>query len=387
MPAAVEERQLAPQIDAPARQPHSDYIYGIDLVRFACALCVAAFHLTWKTPETAWFLPFGWVGVQVFFVISGLVIANSAQGATPPQFLTGRFMRIYPTAWCAAAVSYPLFLWQFPNMVDPLQRLYFSLILFPGPFIATAYWTLPIELAFYFVVYSLIVFNGFRHVRWLAVFLILWGAPCVVGLALNARGLAHWNWINFTYLWENMSLLRYGPYFGLGMLVWLYKEKRAGIIAFAAAALALALGLMEIYAKTAEVLPKFAQSTPALQQPWTHLPLATNLAFLAAFAAILLAVKFNRLFPVNARLRKTVRTLGLMTYPFYLLHELVGAFVIAQTSKLGMTHLTSVFIALATIGLVSLVIAIYCEPALRRALKLTGRILSPTAKKPAFKTT
>ncbi|HEY1903246.1 MAG TPA: acyltransferase [Terracidiphilus sp.] len=366
-----------------ARKANGEYIYGVDLVRFACAVSVAAFHLTWMTAGIAWFMPFGWVGVQVFFVISGLVIANSAQGASARQFLTGRFLRIYPTAWCAAIVSYPLFLWEFPKMADRLQRLYFSIVLFPGPFIATAYWTLPIELSFYFVVYSLIVFNGFRYIRSLAILLILWGAPYLAALALNAHGSVHWGWVNFQYIWENMSLLRYGPYFGLGIVVWLYKEKRLGKAGLLAAGLALVLALMEIYAKAQEILPNFARSA-GTQTPWTHLATASNLAFCAAFAAILLSVKFNHRFPANAEVRRAVRLLGLTTYPFYLLHERVGAFVIYQTSRFGLAHLPGVMVALISIGALSLFIAYYCEPALRSLLKKIGRLANPAPKNPAF---
>jgi peptidoglycan/LPS O-acetylase OafA/YrhL len=372
-----------PGSDTHARKSNGEYIYGVDLVRFACAVSVAVFHLTWMTAGIAWFMPFGWVGVQVFFVISGLVIANSAEGASARQFLTGRFLRIYPTAWCAAIVSYPLFLWEFPKMADRLQRLYFSIVLFPGPFIATAYWTLPIELSFYFVVYSLIVFNGFRYIQSLAILLILWGTPYLVALALNARGSVHWGWVNFEYVWENMSLLRYGPYFGLGILVWLYKEKRLGKAGLLAAGLALVLALMEIYAKAQEILPNFARSA-GTQTPWTHLATASNIAFCMAFAAILLSVRFNHRFPANAAVRRAVRLLGLTTYPFYLLHERVGAFVIYQTNRLGLAHLPGVMVALIAIGALSLFIAYYCEPALRSLLKRIGRLANPAPKKPAF---
>jgi peptidoglycan/LPS O-acetylase OafA/YrhL len=370
-----------------ARKPNQDYIFGIDLVRFACAVSVATFHLTRLDPETAGIMPVGWVGVPVFFVISGLVIANSAQGATAQKFLVGRFMRLYPTAWCAAMVSFPLYLWQYPKIADRFDRLYFSIVLFPGPFVAAAYWTLPIELAFYFVVYSLLMFHGFKHVKAMAIVLLLWGTPYLLALASNTRGLNHWGWVNFTYLWENMSLLRYGPYFGLGVLVWLFKEKRLGALGALAVGLALALAPLDIYAKAAEVLPDFARSPLHPGLNWTQLSCATSIAFYVAFAAIVLSVRFNHLFPSNAALRRTVRVLGLMTYPFYLLHERVGGFLIDQMKKLGMAYLPNVFVALVCVGAVSMLIALYAEPALRRFLKKVGRSLSPAAKKPAFETT
>lgn len=369
--------------DAASPKSQSEYIYGIDLVRFASAVSVAAFHLSWLTPGIAWFLPFGWVGVQVFFVISGLVIANSAQGVMPIQFLSSRFLRLYPTAWCAAVVSFPLLLWEFPKMPDRLQRLYFSIILFPGPFIATAYWTLPIELAFYFLIYSLIVFKGFRHIQAVAILLVLWSAPYVVALTLSRAGWKQWNWVDFDYLWENMSLLRYGLYFGLGILIWLFKEKRIGAMGVAFAILALLLGTMEIYDKTVEILPRFAQGYGGLQTPWAHLATASNVAFCAAFFAILMSVKLNHRFTKNATARKMVRLLGLTTYPFYLLHERVGEFVIYQLNRVGVAQLPCVIFALIAIGIVSLLIARYAEPALRNFLRRHIRMLNPATKRAA----
>src|ERR1035438_2497818 len=135
------------EVGKAARKPNSDYIYGVDLVRFACAVGVGILHLTMGTPEIAWVMPFGWIGVQLFFVISGLVIANSAHGASARQFVTSRFLRLYPTAWCAAIVSYPLFLWTVGKNGNKFLPLFLSLVLLHGPFLASAYWTLPIELS------------------------------------------------------------------------------------------------------------------------------------------------------------------------------------------------------------------------------------------------
>lgn len=381
-----------PEPQQPAAKPSGDYIYGIDLVRFACAVSVAAFHLTWMTPAIAWTLPFGWVGVEVFFVISGLVIANSAHGATARHFMVGRFLRIYPAAWCAAAVSYPLFLWGgYARHTTGLIQLYYSMILLPGPFLATAYWTLPIELAFYFVIYTVITFHGFKHIQAIAILLILWGAPYLIALALWSHapamhGSPHWAWIDFDYGWKNMSLLRHGPYFGLGILVWLMKEKRLSKLGACAAVLALALACLEIYARAVEVWPKFAQSPVAPQASWKHLAAPSSIAFLLAFAAILLSVRFNRLFPANTAVRRGARLLGLTTYPFYLLHERVGELCIFLANRAGLGPLASALLALAAVGAVALAIAWYFEPALRRLLKKLGSMQSPAAKNHALET-
>jgi peptidoglycan/LPS O-acetylase OafA/YrhL len=198
--------------------------------------------------------------------------------------------------------------------------------------------------------------------------------------------LVRWGWVDFEYLWENMSLLRYGPYFGLGILVWLFKQKRLGKLGAAVAGLALVVGLLEIYAKSVEVLPKFGRSPLVPETPWTHLATPSVVAFFIAFAAILVSVKCNHRFPANAMLRKIVRLLGLTTYPLYLLHERVGEFFTVQMKRIGFQDLPAALTALVLTGLVSLAIAWYFEPALRGLLKRIGKALSPAAKKPALET-
>ena len=86
--------------------PGRDYILGVDIIRFLSAVGVAAFHLTWSNPAATWGFPVGWVGVQLFFVISGLVIANSAYHSNWRRFARGRVLRLYPAAWCTLLLSW-----------------------------------------------------------------------------------------------------------------------------------------------------------------------------------------------------------------------------------------------------------------------------------------
>jgi peptidoglycan/LPS O-acetylase OafA/YrhL len=254
--AVLVERSDLPQINNNITpRSHSDYIYGVDLVRFASAVGVAAFHFNESSTTRAFSLLFGWVGVQVFFVISGLVIANSAQGASARHFVVNRFLRLYPVAWCASIICLPLFLWRFGIHSHWFLPLLYSIILIRFPhanFLAGAYWTLPVEMSFYCLVFLLIKFNSFDRIQWLSFFLILWGAPYSFALMLNSYGVIHWAWVDIGFGPANMLLFRHGPYFGLGILVWLYKEKRITKIGVIAAGFALLLGLMEIYGRTVQ---------------------------------------------------------------------------------------------------------------------------------------
>jgi exopolysaccharide production protein ExoZ len=67
------------------------YVWGLDLIRFAAALMVVVFHFSWQQPDPQVSFSPGWVGVEIFFVISGFVIMGSACKATPVEFLERRF--------------------------------------------------------------------------------------------------------------------------------------------------------------------------------------------------------------------------------------------------------------------------------------------------------
>jgi peptidoglycan/LPS O-acetylase OafA/YrhL len=246
-----------------------------------------------------------------------------------------------------------------------------------GWFLASAYWTLPIEIAFYFLVFLLIAAKRFRQIQRLAIMLTFLSLPYLIALTLNSAGLVHWAWIGFGYGWKNVSLLRHGPYFGLGILIWLYKEKRIGKAGIATAALALLLGFMEIYCRSVEYIPRFPRTAISPQPSAIHLATSSCVAFCFLFAAIILSVRFNHLFPPQVKARSFVRLLGLATYPFYLLHQLVGSFAIYRMREIGLAPLPSVFVALICIGAASVVISRYCEPALRVLLRKKVRVLNP----------
>src|SRR5258708_29782648 len=138
------------------------YVYGIDIIRFLAALSVVGFHLGYLN-DIADFRPiwpgvwFGWIGVEIFFVISGFVIANSANGKSPMQFLKGRALRLYPAAWCCATLTLIVRSLVSDEPFAALLPSYLrSLALSPkGPWIDDVYWTLAIEIGFYALIFGL----------------------------------------------------------------------------------------------------------------------------------------------------------------------------------------------------------------------------------------
>ncbi|WP_039857152.1 acyltransferase family protein, partial [Novosphingobium pentaromativorans] len=183
----------------------------LDLLRFAAAQAVVFYHLlflSWvETPaaggigavaqsgarfeEAIPWASIGWVGVPIFFVISGFVIVMSAGDKTPGEFLIGRARRILPALWAFSLLSAAVVM--IAGVLAPLEalgRLMRSMVLFPfGPWIDGAIWTLVAEVLFYVLIFAAMKFRllsqmtaltsaitGFNLVFWIGIVLAASGA-------------------------------------------------------------------------------------------------------------------------------------------------------------------------------------------------------------------
>jgi len=110
---------------------------SIQVLRCVAVLPVVMFHFS---PMT-----FGRAGVDLFFCISGFVMAGLMH-QRPGQFALDRFTRIYPPFLAAMIVMFLVF----PKEIDPI-RLAKSLILWPGHLEIYLYpaWSLGYEAIFY----------------------------------------------------------------------------------------------------------------------------------------------------------------------------------------------------------------------------------------------
>jgi peptidoglycan/LPS O-acetylase OafA/YrhL len=147
----------------------SDRLPGLDLVRAVAIGWVMLYHasILWHVPGDSGIVRFGWMGVDLFFVLSGYLIAGQllrpwARGTTPhySQFMARRLLRTVP-AYLLVLMLYLLVptlrdgiemqpLWQFLTFtqnlaLDPTPRKVFSHA-----------WSLCVEEQFY-LVFPLIV--------------------------------------------------------------------------------------------------------------------------------------------------------------------------------------------------------------------------------------
>jgi len=338
---------------------------AIDLLRFACALLVVAHHygaalplapnpaaaamLAGATLPSGWaeWTSFGWVGVELFFVISGYVIACSAVGANPRDFLRKRAQRLLPAAWvCTTATLLVLMAMRAQPLpvlgAEWLQSMSFWPL---GDTIDPSYWTLGIEAAFYLVIAWRLRGGGsaarIERIAWW-----IGGASLTFWIVQAAIGTVDGTWMKERL--AELLLLPHGAFFAAGILLNAWHRSGASRVRVAGLALFGTTGLVEIIAHAADQAKDLGVSaSPALP--------------LAAFGlGLALVAGCRRAQPWLQWTCGWSATLGLMTYPLYLLHQQIGAAVVAIFGPGAFA------LALSLLTALSWAIVRFAEPPLRQ---------------------
>ena len=273
---------------------------SIQGLRAAAALAVLACHL-WRWER-------GQAGVDLFFVVSGFVIAYSAERfyTTPSgwiEFIRRRLVRVVPLYWLVTAAVLGHAVWTHPSLESAgfsAGQVAASFVFFPWPAPTGAMlpvvplgWSLNFEMFFY------VLFAGTLMLPRATAIAAVSGV-LIVGIALNAtvglptRPLA--------YAFQPIMLE-----FVFGMIVALFY--RRGVTMPAWARIALALGGLCVLA----LAPTYLERTVI----W-------GLPALAIVAAAVLGPDMRRVSPLNL--------LGDASYSIYLCH----IFIIDAGRRLGM---------------------------------------------------
>jgi peptidoglycan/LPS O-acetylase OafA/YrhL len=376
---------------APTKSSAKVLIPGIDLVRFAAAFMVVFFHygfFSWNEgvipyglravigfdpgfPELTQVSWWGWVGVEVFFVISGFVIAISAEGRSAERFFRARLLRLMPALWFFASLAFIITLIYAALPVSEIVVLYLkSIVLWPrGSWLDGVYWTLVVEAVFYGVIFLLLFANRFH---WLVPLTYVWGAIsslfwliCFIDLwhvlpASLSETVAH---IRSAHFFKVM-LLTTGSYFVVGLL--LYLLYRRGLTArrlamFAIVVLASEVGIYHTGKSmiAAYNIDSFA-AMPAII--WT-----------IALAAIIASIAWGRQTAawMTPRTTRLVRNTGLATYPLYLFHGITGGFIFGHLLNTGLNKYVALLLAMALATTAAYLFAVNLEGRIRNAVAST----------------
>lgn len=309
------------------------HLYGLDLVRFGSAFLVLLFHLSTFSlsapefvrsgddhafPWLGWVGASGWVGVEVFFVISGFVIAASAEKSTTRDFLIKRAIRVFPALWVCSLIALAAVLaWGMPTG-EALNAFVRSIFLSPqGPYVDGVVWTLVVEAAFYILIAGLIFAGAWlkRPLLNLGGLLLGLGSVAFISAYLVAAALDMSITSTLLRFPFKVALLWHGVFFALGMLM--RKAAKDGLtpLEYGLAGLFTIFCLIEIANNV--IVGQGGFATEAYR-----ITLAIGI-WTAAMIVILLSVFRSALI---ARLigAEWVKKAGLMTYPLYLNHFTLG---------------------------------------------------------------
>ena len=183
----------------------------------------------------------GHYGVNLFFIISGFVIFMTLDRTRHGMdFVVSRFSRLFPAYWVAVALTFAVTsTFGLPGKEVTLPQALGNVFMVHGifrvPHVDGVYWTLEVELLFYTGMFLLFMRGQLHRVYW------------VMGLLLLARLAYHLAStlfaIDFSWMLYRLTILKYIPWFALGIFVYQTAanrsragDRQARVIALAALA-------------------------------------------------------------------------------------------------------------------------------------------------------
>jgi peptidoglycan/LPS O-acetylase OafA/YrhL len=355
---------------------------ALDGLRLLAALAVAFYHLTvaWRVDGVhppAYFLPtvshitvYGFLGVELFFLISGFVIAMSGWDRPLGGFFASRASRLYPAYW-AGIVLTALVVLVLPvtggvpvhGLPDPAGVLV-NLTMLQEPLgvasVDTVYWTLFVELRFY-LLFAVVVWAGTTYRR-VVLFCVLWLTVAVLAPSWKLPVV------------ELIAVPDFAPYFVAGIAMYLIHRFGPTPLLYGITGMAWLVSLARLGDRLSHIYPGFP--VPA----WPGY-LIVSLCF-----AVLLAIAHGWADRIRWR---WLTVAGALTYPVYLLHQRIGYSLIRTAyEKLGAPVWLLIVAALVVVAGVAWLVHRYVErplgPLLRTALaRGVAEAATPIGRQPA----
>jgi peptidoglycan/LPS O-acetylase OafA/YrhL len=327
---------------------------GLDVLRLLAALAVVAYHGLFRGPHSDGYggarfpgledvAVYGCLGVDLFFVISGYVIAWSSEGRGALSFARARILRLWPGfAFCMTLSALVLWLAQDPNFPISgrqwLANLMFAPQLFHQPFVDGAYWTIVAELTFYGWVF-LAIATGLFPRRLIA-----------LGWLWLAVATANHVWLHSGVV-KHVLLTNYAGEFLGGILLYRIGRGRGDFATYAllAASVVAAVG----FGAVTEIRDFHLGLGYAMNAPVMYA------LTLSAFALVAVASRLR----LDGRAANIALVAGGLTYPTYLLHQDIEYVLPAKLVALGVSPLAALLLVAAGVLVVAFAVFRWVEPA------------------------
>ncbi|MFI5492436.1 acyltransferase family protein [Actinoplanes sp. NPDC051859] len=295
---------------------------ALDGLRLVAALAVAVYHFTtfWELdgehsassfmPDVSRVTVYGYLGVDLFFMISGFVICMSGWGRSLGEFFASRVARLYPAYWACVVLS-AIVIVLFPvsgivpgNTSVSLGDVAINLTMLQEPLRAPSvdavYWTLWTELRFYLLFAVFVVIPGTTYRR-TVLFCAGWMTASVLTPAVHHP------------VFTMVTLGYFGPFFVAGITMYLMHRYGPTPLLWAIVALSWVVNLYNLGPRG------------TVQPGWEVALWPAALIVTLSYAA-LLVIALGYTDRLNWR---WLTVAGALTFPFYLLHRRIG-FVLIQ---------------------------------------------------------
>jgi peptidoglycan/LPS O-acetylase OafA/YrhL len=322
----------------------------LDALRGLAALAVVFYHYFFRYNElyghhaldVVWAYP-GLYGVQLFFMISGFVIYWTLNRVEKPaDFVVSRFSRLYPVYWAAILTTFCIVRYfGLPGREVSGRTALENIIMFQQYLnirhVDGVYWTLTIELTFYWWIFVLYLFKQLKNVE-------LWLSPLVLLAILKGVEL-----INIPDFINNVFIIHYISFFVAGICFFKIQDGIAS-------------------------RPTYLVLLFTLLSTIATFSFREFLLFSAFYMVFYLAVS-GRLAFLSFR---PFVFLGTISYSLYLVHQNIGYVMINQFYKFQLMPLFSILLAISCSISIAYMLTRFIErPALqyiRKSYKNSHRI-------------
>jgi peptidoglycan/LPS O-acetylase OafA/YrhL len=308
----MEAIEAKTDMSAQAVNHRGSRLAEIDALRGIAAVLVLLFHYTTRFDQIYGHsrpleisFPWAYVGVNLFFIISGFVIFMTLERTRHAgEFVVSRFSRLYPAYWVAVVITFLVVRSiGLPGKQVSSNDAALNLLMFHGsfgvPHVDAVYWTLEVELLFYAIAFSIFLLRRLHQVHY-----FLYG---LIGLKVAYAIVSRQFGIDLPWRIQWALILPFIPWFACGIAIYRTSAGRStrrhdyGILAAAVLAIGyvdgIEFGLLCLF-----------------------------------FSALVWLAAHHHLRLLRNRL---ILWLGFISYPLYLLHENIGWGVIRIIEHAG----------------------------------------------------
>jgi peptidoglycan/LPS O-acetylase OafA/YrhL len=333
----------------------SSRIIELDSLRALAAINLVLFHFTHVysvkygyTSPLGFEFPFGKYGVQLFFMLSGLVNAMTLMKKRDASgFIAGRIIRICPSFWAVIVINLLIVgLAPLAGIGYSAEQIAANLTIMPNLLgfecMEPVTWTLQIEILFYGMILFLFLTRALdRPLRTVTYLLILSCVTCLSIQFLESRSTVPY-WFGGLVFYRDLLILEYLPLFTIGILLNEIKCQRGSLIGNGTGIVA----SMVVF----HVVDQHG-----------HNPAATLILFGLLVAALYGRAPFLRFRPLV--------WVSTISYALYLLHNNLGCVVIWYVNQAGVPPIVAMLAGIVFVTGVSALVTYKIEGPLTRWMR------------------